>query len=767
MNLTVKQIEEICTAFNQLQTRDDLLDLLNRVKPIVFGEGCVPFEIKQLTWYINSRINKKRYQSFKIPKKSGGYRKIHAPVKGLKNIQKVLNVILQCVFIPNQFATGFVKNKSIVDNAFFHVGNNYVYNLDLKDFFTSIDQARVWKCLQLAPFNLNRDHSRAAFIEWESFKNDYLEIDSKFIDNKSYIETPFGKLFKEKGFDFEQSSYVYLPDHSILSKPYSEKRKLWLVNSFRQSDRLDIANIIAILCCTDLWVEREIDDEVVKVKKYVLPQGAPTSPILSNVICRRLDYLLSSVAKRFGAKYSRYADDITFSSMHNIYQSDGEFIKELNRVVDNQGFLINTDKTRLQKSGERQEVTGLTVNKKVNVNRSYIKELRMWVTYWERYGYERANYFYQSYLLEKNRESSRLSRGAGLDKVLAGKLDFLKMIKGSDSNLVIQITKRVDTLIQSRKQKSLKKSSLINKKVIKRTQTVIHDPLYTVDFLKQFKVADGSGFKELVHDIILTEEGFNDILNKVKKHPNFIKHYLNEYTAGIKYLNLDVVREVRKLIGHFETRGKEFFLKTGLHPVNNERDYTALVENFRLKYRYGNFRGTSSIRDSILTIGKEQGLPINTIEFLPSEKIFDARAMFFSWKDAIDLGLRYIIQGIKDHSNDGTKGGIGQKLPDVKINVERVDTDDVFYVEIKIIDVKSISLIPSDALIEYLKGSIAYRDYNKGFRNLCDWSVECSFSVELPKRINLLDALGRQEEMVELDYEPLGFTHILRFYDVR
>ncbi|WP_312365583.1 reverse transcriptase domain-containing protein, partial [Sphingobacterium sp.] len=186
MNLTVKEIEEIRRAFEQLQTRDDFLDLLNKVKPLVFGEGCAFFEIKQITWYINPRINKNRYQSFKIPKKSGGHRKIHAPVKGLKNIQKVLNVILQCVFIPNQFATGFVKNKSIVDNAFFHVGNNYVYNLDLKDFFTSIDQARVWKCLQLAPFNLNRDYSRAAFIEWEKFKNDYLEIDSKFVDNKSY-----------------------------------------------------------------------------------------------------------------------------------------------------------------------------------------------------------------------------------------------------------------------------------------------------------------------------------------------------------------------------------------------------------------------------------------------------------------------------------------------------------------------------------------------------------------------------------------------------
>ena len=70
-----------------------------------------------------------------------------------------------------------------------------------------------------------------------------------------------------------------------------------------------------------MCVERkDIDGNWIETKKNVLPQGAPTSPVLTNVVCQRLDYLLTAVAKRFGLKYSRYADDITFSSLHNVYQ---------------------------------------------------------------------------------------------------------------------------------------------------------------------------------------------------------------------------------------------------------------------------------------------------------------------------------------------------------------------------------------------------------------------------------------------------------------
>ena len=165
-----------------------------------------------------------------------------------------------------------------------------------------------------------------------------------------------------------------------------------------KDSRGNLANILASLCCTEMEVERKdiATNKWITEKRNVLPQGAPTSPILSNLVCQRLDFLLSAVAKRFGLNYSRYADDITFSSMHNVYQSDSDFIKELHRIIKDQGFHIKESKTRLQKEGYRKEVTGLLVNDKVNVQKRYIKQLRMWLYYWETYGYERAqNYFVQ------------------------------------------------------------------------------------------------------------------------------------------------------------------------------------------------------------------------------------------------------------------------------------------------------------------------------------------------------------------------------------
>jgi hypothetical protein len=81
--------------------------------------------------------------------------------------------------------------------------------------------------------------------------------------------------------------------------------------------------------------------------------------VITNIVCQKLDYLLSGVAKRFGLKYSRYADDITFSSMHNVYQPESVFLKELHRIIAEQNFYIKESKTPY-----RKEVTGLLVNEK-------------------------------------------------------------------------------------------------------------------------------------------------------------------------------------------------------------------------------------------------------------------------------------------------------------------------------------------------------------------------------------------------------------------
>lgn len=112
-------------------------------------------------------------------------------------------------------------------------------------------------------------------------------------------------------------------------------------------DKEPLAFLLASLCTHPF----EIDGET----KTVLPQGSPTSPTITNILCQKLDRRLMGLAKRFGATYTRYADDITFSSPHNICNLD-DFNNELKRIIeDDQQLTINPAKTRLQKDGYRQK----------------------------------------------------------------------------------------------------------------------------------------------------------------------------------------------------------------------------------------------------------------------------------------------------------------------------------------------------------------------------------------------------------------------------
>jgi len=124
-------IDKIRTAFQKMQDKEDFLKLMNEAKALIYGKNAVPFKMRQFTWYAYPSLGSKSYKEFKIKKKSGSYRYIHSPAIGLKAIQKVLAFILQCVFEPNKAATGFIWNKSIVNNAKIHLGMNYVYNIDL------------------------------------------------------------------------------------------------------------------------------------------------------------------------------------------------------------------------------------------------------------------------------------------------------------------------------------------------------------------------------------------------------------------------------------------------------------------------------------------------------------------------------------------------------------------------------------------------------------------------------------------------------------
>ena len=262
--------EQIAKLAHQMETKDDLVTLLNRIKKeemaeMGFADKYYPFSQKLMNYYCNPKNSFHRYKQFKIKKKSGGFRQITAPRnRSFMLMLSYVNVILKALYTPSKYTMGFTEGRSVVDNAQKHLGMNYVLNLDLKDFFPSIVQPRVWKRLQLKPFNFP----------------------------------------------------------------------------------VPVASAIAGLCCMK---EIREDTDGKKTEHFVLPQGAPTSPIITNMICDKLDHRLAGLAKRFGLNYTRYADDITFSSMHNVYQKHGEFFAELYRIIEGQGFTVNEKKTRLQK----------------------------------------------------------------------------------------------------------------------------------------------------------------------------------------------------------------------------------------------------------------------------------------------------------------------------------------------------------------------------------------------------------------------------------
>lgn len=118
-----------------------------------------------------------------------------------------------------------------------------------------------------------------------------------------------------------------------------------------------------------------------------LPQGAPTSSIITNLICEILDIRLLKLAKDYKLDYTRYADDMTFSTNDkNILKRFDEFYAKLNLEIERAGFKINTKKTRLQYKDSRQTVTGLVVNKKISVDRRYCKKVRAMAGHLYRHG---------------------------------------------------------------------------------------------------------------------------------------------------------------------------------------------------------------------------------------------------------------------------------------------------------------------------------------------------------------------------------------------
>ncbi|WP_271043289.1 reverse transcriptase domain-containing protein [Pseudomonas sp. VB3] len=251
---------------------------------------------------------------------------------------------------------------------------------------------------------------------------------------------------------------AFLDGGSIVSNAYPHCRKPYVFNIDLENffGTITFARIRGMLISKPYSLTPETATVIAHLATIngILPQGAPSSPILSNMLCASLDRDLYSLAKRNRAVYTRYADDITLSfycpaeflppgvveysisngKPNHYYSRAGQ---ELQSLVRQHGFTINFDKVRLQGPGERRTVTGLVTNQKPNVPRPYIRKTAALIHSLEKNGVEAANAIYK----QKNPNSSGV-----LESHLQGRLLFIKQVVGESSVVYRRLAQRYNML---------------------------------------------------------------------------------------------------------------------------------------------------------------------------------------------------------------------------------------------------------------------------------------------------------------------------------
>lgn len=313
-----------------------------------------------MVWTLYKAPASERYTHFEIPKRSGGMRLIASPRGLLRKMQATLAPMLAEAYDPHPAAHGFLKGRSVRSNAEAHAGQRLVLNVDLQDFFPTINFGRVRGLFMAAPFYCG---------------------------------------------------------------PAA-------------------AAVLAQIC----------------THRNGLPQGAPTSPVISNFIAHGLDRRLARLAKSNKLKYSRYADDLTFSTSLAAFPPAVAAFEDgidggppsrrvragdaLEREIANAGFKINNKKVRLQGRGVQQSVTGLVVNAKVNVERSRVRRIRAMLHAWEKFGLAAAAHeHFERYSPRRPKNPERAFRNA-----LYGQLAYLKMIRGAEDPIFLKLCSRLTGL---------------------------------------------------------------------------------------------------------------------------------------------------------------------------------------------------------------------------------------------------------------------------------------------------------------------------------
>lgn len=340
------------------------------------------YSLKQLTTIVYGRRPENNYKCFTIPKKTGGSRNILAPQNGLKKLQQKLAHYLSDCYEELERHRLKSQNKPI-------------------------------SILSFSSHGFRRKIDNNGYLEDYSF--------SIYSNAKQYINKRYVFNLDIENF-FESITFSRIVG-------FFNKNNNFLLN-------IDIAITIAQIATYRTSSKKE----------GYLPQGSPLSPIISNLIGSILDYKILRLAKKYKLDYTRYADDITLSTnLKNLPKeialrgSDHwEVGYRLEKAINSSGFNVNKAKTRLHTKNERQEVTSLSVNKKVNISKKYYRYTRSMVN-----EYCTTGKFYKSPEHSKNNKVSSNS--------LNGILSFVHFVKCNG------IVKNNDKYIKYSDQKGVQK----------------------------------------------------------------------------------------------------------------------------------------------------------------------------------------------------------------------------------------------------------------------------------------------------------------------
>ncbi len=149
------------------------------------------------------------------------------------------------------------------------------------------------------------------------------------------------------------------------------------------------ATLLALLCTHCPQDEVSVDGErffVSSKSERALPQGAPTSPALTNLIARTMDRRLKAMASKLGFVYTRYADDLTFSAPTEGLKNVAKLRWRVGKIIESEGLRLHPAKQHVMRSSQRQEVTGIVVNKQMSIARDTMRRFRAVLQQIEKHG---------------------------------------------------------------------------------------------------------------------------------------------------------------------------------------------------------------------------------------------------------------------------------------------------------------------------------------------------------------------------------------------